>query len=38
MAFLIGVVLALLVGTWASLVGLDRDRAFYSLPTCDSGT
>lgn len=29
MEFLIGLVLALLVGMFATLVGLDRDRAFY---------
>ena len=30
MPFLVGVVLALSVSLWASLVGLDRDRAFYA--------
>jgi hypothetical protein len=29
MAFLIGVVLALLAGLFATFIGLDRDRAFY---------
>lgn len=29
MAILVGAVLALAVGLWATLVGLDRDRAFY---------
>jgi hypothetical protein len=29
MAFLIGLVLAILVGLFATAVGLDRDRAFY---------
>lgn len=29
MAFLVGVILALLIGLFASFTGLDRDRAFY---------
>lgn len=33
MAFLIGAVLALVVGLFATLVGLDRDRAFYPVVT-----
>lgn len=31
MAFVVGVVLALAVGLFASIVGLDRDRAFYPV-------
>jgi hypothetical protein len=29
MAYLVGVVLALAIGAFATIVGLDRDRAFY---------
>lgn len=31
MAYLVGAVLALLVGLFATFVGLDRDRAFYPV-------
>ncbi len=33
MAFLIGAVLALVVGLFATFTGLDRDRAFYPVVT-----
>ena len=33
MAILVGVILALAVGVFATLVGLDRDRAFYPTVT-----
>jgi hypothetical protein len=33
MAFLIGLILAICVGMFATLVGLDRDRAFYPTVT-----
>lgn len=33
MPFIVGIVLALIVGVFARITGLDRDRAFYPLVT-----